>query len=346
MKILVVGAFDFVNFDSGGQPVKTRELYYALQKKYGESNVSYFETEGWKKSFLCKIIKISKDIHNSDAVIMLPAANGVKVLPYLLFFAKRKNTKLFYSVIGGWLSTLLQNKPLLTSMLKKFNGVWVETTSMKSALEKMGFQNIAVVKNFKTLNIIKESDINNDYQYPLRLCTFSRVLEKKGIGDAVKAIIYVNQRFKKVVYTLDIFGPIDEEYADEFAKMQESFPNYIQYKGEAKPNESVEILRNYFALLFPTKFYTEGIPGTIIDAYSAGIPVISSLWRNASDIFISNKTGIGYDFGDYNQFLEILIRVADNPLEMVQMRPNCLKMAYSCSPEIVIKEIKRLIETQ
>ena len=34
--------------------------------------------------------------------------------------------------------------------------------------------------------------------------------------------------------------------------------------------KTVKTLENYYLLLFPTKFRTEGIPGTIIDALSAG----------------------------------------------------------------------------
>jgi hypothetical protein len=57
------------------------------------------------------------------------------------------------------------------------------------------------------------------------------------------------------------------------------------------------VLKDYFALLFPTHFYTEGIPGTVIDAYAAGIPVISAKWESYSDVIDEGVTGIGYKDG-------------------------------------------------
>ena len=47
-KICLIGVFDFVGLATGGQPVKSRELYYALIDKCGEENLSYVETIGWK----------------------------------------------------------------------------------------------------------------------------------------------------------------------------------------------------------------------------------------------------------------------------------------------------------
>lgn len=68
----------------------------------------------------------------------------------------------------------------------------------------------------------------------------------------------------------------------------------------------METLKNYFALVFPTLFYTEGIPGTIIDAYAAGLPVISSKWESYDDVIEDNITGVGYEFGSDDALVEIL----------------------------------------
>lgn len=344
MKILVVGAFDFINYDSGGQPVKTRELFYALQDHYGISNVSYFETNGWQNKLCSRVINLIKSVRKVDVVIILPAVNGIKVLPYILMTSKRRKTKLFYSVIGGWLSKELHNRKLLSFLLKQFNGIWVETSSMKEDLEQMGFANIAVVKNFKRLNLVNNNDFDVSIAYPLRLCTFSRVIEQKGITDAINAVRHINSKKQKDILSLDIYGPIDEGYKDKFLELQHNFPPYIRYMGEAKPNESVEILRNYFALLFPTKFYTEGIPGTIIDAYSAGIPIITSLWKNYADVFINNQTGLGYKFNDYQDFVSKLEIASNDPSILVNMKQNCLTMAYSFTPKNVMTLICNLID--
>ncbi len=55
-------------------------------------------------------------------------------------------------------------------------------------------------------------------------------------------------------------------------------------------------------MLFPTKFKTEGIPGTIIDAYASGLTVVSSIWDNYNEIIDDGITGIGYEIDNYNDF--------------------------------------------
>ena len=44
-------------------------------------------------------------------------------------------------VIGGWLPNFLKKKKGLTKSLKKFDGIYVETSTMKTILEEMGFTN-------------------------------------------------------------------------------------------------------------------------------------------------------------------------------------------------------------
>ncbi len=87
------------------------------------------------------------------------------------------------------------------------------------------------------------------------------------------------------------------------------FPEYIKYKGSVNYDESVETLKNYFALVFPTLFYTEEYLGTIIDAYAAGLPVISSKWESYDDVIEDNITGIGYKFGSDDALVEVLENV-------------------------------------
>lgn len=65
--------------------------------------------------------------------------------------------------------------------------------------------------------------------------------------------------------------------------------------------------------MFPTLFYTEGIPGTIIDAYAAGLPVISSKWESYGDVIEDNVTGIGYEFGSDDALVEVLEMIKSNP---------------------------------
>lgn len=100
-------------------------------------------------------------------------------------------------------------------------------------------------------------------------------MKEKGIEDAINAVKTVNKEAGRIVYTLDIYGQVDSRQTQWFENLKNTFPDYIKYRGLIDYDKSVDVLKNYCVLLFPTHFYTEGIPGTILDAYAAGIPVIS-----------------------------------------------------------------------
>ena len=120
---------------------------------------------------------------------------------------------------------------------------------------------------------------------------------------------------------------------------KKKFSSAIQYKGNAPFDKSVEILSGYFALLFPTQYFTEGIPGTIIDAYAAGVPVISSRWKSFSDVIIDGVTGIGYDFYNNNQLEVLLDEIISNPQKITTLKNACVKKAEEFLPRNAIKPI-------
>ena len=343
-KVLIVGAFDFKTLDTGGQPVKTRELFYGLSERYGENQVDYLETIGWKKHPLNLLLGFKRKAKEVENIIMLPAHNGLFVFSKLLLNSKKKNkNKIFYDVVGGWLSEKTKNNPKLLKRLKEFDGIWAETSLMKKQLNEQGLNNVNIVRNFKNLKSADKKEEKKENSKQLKLCTFSRVMQEKGIEDAVEIVKKINEENDNII-TLDIYGFIADQYKERFEQLKNDFTPEINYKGVVASTDSVETLSKYDALLFPTKFKTEGLPGTIIDAYAAGIPVISARWNSFEDIVEEGKTGIGYKFGDNEELKNAIMWAIENKNKLFEMKDNCRLKAKEFSPEVVIDKIVRLIE--
>lgn len=339
-KLSIIGHYGKDKVFLDGQTVKTKILTEELVRRFGEENVGRIDTYGGKKVLPKLILKTIFALKNSENVIILPAHNGLRVfVPVLNFFNKIFKRKLLYVVIGGWLPRYLQNKKGLAKKLEKFDGIFVETNSMKIALEKMGFTNIKVMPNCKKLRILSEEELVYPTGEPYKLCTFSRVMKEKGIEDAVNAVKAVNQELGRTVYTLDIYGQIDEKQTEWFENLRKDFPNYIKYGGLVPFDQSVEVLKNYFALLFPTRFYTEGIPGTIIDAYSAGVPVISAKWINYDDICIEEKTARSYPLGEEDGLVQVLKQTLKEKEKILEMKKACLQEAKNYTPDSILKKL-------
>ena len=323
-----------------GQIVKTVIITKELEKSFGEKEVLKLDTHGAKIISLLKApFQVIKALKRANNVIIFPAHNGVKIfVPLLVFFRKFfKKRKLHYVVIGGWLPEFLKDKPKLAKKLKKFDYIYVETTTMENALVGQGFENIVVMPNCKNLKILDESELVYPNGVPYRLCTFSRVMKEKGIEDAINAVKTINEKCGRIFYTLDIYGQVDSNQTEWFENLKNDFPEYINYCGLVDADKSVEVLQDYFALLFPTRFYTEGIPGTIIDAYAAGIPVISAKWESFDDVVDGGVTGLGYEFESIDEFKAILLKIADEPKVILNMKRACIEKAKQYLPETALR---------
>ena len=336
--VCVCGHFGLDENLSNGQTIKTKIITDGLKRKIGDEEVNIIDTHGGAKKLLLLPFCVLKMLRKSYNMIMLPAHNGLKIITPVLFFENLIfRRKLHYIVIGGWLPEFIKNKKILSYMLKKFDGIYVKTKKMKNSLEDFGFKNVFLMPNCKDLEIVPLSELKTEFREPFNLCTFSRVMKEKGIEDAIFAVESINKKYGKTVFTLDIYGQVDEGQKQWFEYLKKSFPEYVKYKGTVSFDKSVDVLKNYFALLFPTRFFTEGIPGTIIDAYASGVPVISSKWENFDDIIEEGITGLGYEFSNVEALKTVLERIAENPEIVMTMKKECALKAETLKTENIIK---------
>lgn len=336
-RVCILGHFGHDENLLNGQTIKTKIITKGLIDQLGNEEVQTIDTHDGAKALPKCFLQLGKAFKNSKNIIMLPAQNGVKVFaPIMLFWKMIFHRKLHYIVIGGWLPELLKSNVRLANKLKRFDAIYVETSTMKKALEEQGFENIVILPNCKDLKILREKELVYNTGEPYKLCTFSRVMKEKGIEDAIEAVKKINNEEGRTVFTLDIYGQVDSEQTEWFDNLQKTFPEYVTYGGLVPFDKSVEVLKNYFALLFPTRFYTEGIPGTIIDAYAAGVPVISAKWESFDAVVEEGTVGIGYEFGDLKAIYDVLFQAFNNPKQLLDMKINCLEKAKGYTSEVTI----------
>ena len=337
-KAAVIGHFGLGHVFLDGQTVKTKIITNELQRQLGKEQVLTIDTHGGAKTLLKAPVQVLRALKNSENVLIFPAHNGLRVYAPLLSLLRLffKNRKLHYVVIGGWLPQFLTGRKGLAKILKRFDGIYVETQTMKKALDAQGFSNVCVMPNCKQLTVLTPEELVYPTGTPYKLCTFSRVMREKGIEDAINAVTAVNTQLGYQAFCLDIYGQVDAAQTQWFSDLQRTFPEYIRYGGLVPFDQSVEVLKEYFALLFPTRFYTEGIPGTIIDAYAAGIPVISAKWESYGDIVDEGHTGMGYGFQDVKQLQNILLDAACNATKLLSMKQDCLYKARDYLPESAV----------
>ena len=171
---------------------------------------------------------------------------------------------------------------------------------------------------------------------PVRFCTFSRVAACKGVGDAARAV----ERLcvEGLPCTLDVFGPIDPSYRQAFEQAL-STCSHVFYRGCAAPERGAEAIAAYDALLFPTSWKAEGVPGTVVDALAAGVPIIAARWPYHDEMLVDGVTGLAYPFGHNELLIDAMRRFMKPTTDVGAMRRACMARAAAYAPQAVAPRI-------
>src|SRR5690554_635261 len=320
MKVLVIGYFGYKTNQIDGQTIRTRSIYNLL-KEDSNLNLYFFDTQSFQESKL-RIFKLIKLLVSADVVFNISAHRNLKyLLPLVFLITKVTNKKLNYIAVGGWLFEFLKNKPIHRYMLKKINGVYVQTDNLRLTLKSVNFKNVYLLNNFRPLQFPKVNVVKNNKSETIKLVFMARVHPLKGVNLLFDMEEEINKAGIENVF-IDIYGPVFKDYEEEFtSKLKNS---EIKYRGILAPSEIYDVLQNYDLMLFPTKYYTEGFPGTILDAYISGLLVIATKWLNAEEFVEHGKTGFIVPFDDDEVFIQEVINIAKNPNIITELKKAAL----------------------
>lgn len=336
-KVCIIGHFGNGKKLLNGQTVKTKIITDELICSFGNDQVVMIDTHGGAKALPRCILNIIREIKICENIVIMPAQNGLKILaPLISIINKIYHRKLHYIVVGGWLPDFILNHQNVSRVLKKFDAIYVETNAMLQNLSKSGFKNVLVIPNCKPLKILKESELVYSSLKPYKLCTFSRVMKEKGVEDAVIAVKNINERFGCIVFELDIYGQVELSQIEWFNHLLETFPSYIKYRDAIDFEKSTDVLKNYYALLFPTFYEGEGFAGTLIDAFAAGVPVVCSDWKYNCEI-VNSKVGEIHKHNDTDDLERVLSRIANENQTWNLKKKNCLNRAIEYLPSNALK---------
>lgn len=335
-EICILGAFAFRSPYYDGQTIKTRNLLSLLQNK--GVDVSYFDTQDLKFNRF-SIIKLLRKIITCKTLYYLPAQNNLEYLfPIIYLISILSKTKIQYFVVGGWLVEFLHDKPAHRKKLSKIGGIHCETRFMKDALEKKyNFNNVDVFPNFRVSDFMPTP---YHEEGKLKLVFLARVVKMKGIDTIFSLCEKIRDECLSDNITIDFYGP-RQDYENDKDGSKEFFDNNIQkfnfakYCGTLSPSNINSTLEKYDVMLLPTHYYTEGLPGSILDAYMSGIPIIVTKWKYATEFVEDGKSGIIIPFEDDGTALfEAVIKLYKNYDILRYMKNEAKKKWHDYSEEV------------
>ncbi len=337
--ITIIGAFGYRRQQIDGQTVKTR-LFKDRLSALSNKKIEFCDTLDFRRNFLKLFFEVWSRFRNSSVVFILPGINGLKMLPVYLWWKKRYGNDLRCIAVGGWLPDLLKHDTKLKENMKHLSRVYVQALGMKNKLNALGLENVIVMPNSRYFEA-KEYNIKQNYNEnkPLRIVFFARVTPEKGIDLAIEAVKQINTEIQYPI-SLDVYGLIMDHYRSEFKKTIIEHSEFVKYLGILSPHAEnlYDILSSYDCMVFPTIYPGEGFPGTIVDSFIAGLPVLVSDWKYNSEFIKHKKTGYLFKPKDLNGLKEAILFLHFNRDKIPFMRQACLEESKKYHSDQIIRQ--------
>jgi len=260
-----------------------------------------------KEAFSCfsAILKKSRDV---DLISFWASYNGSLFFSPLVWLAAKKagipwQVRRFGSGMRKSWEEMGPFEKILTKFLfHKADQILLETKTALGELKK----NFPQTKfgwhgNFRPI----PSGVEHVFKKTCRRFVFlGKIIPEKGVEEIIQAA----GRFPPGEIEVGLYGTLTGAYLElNF----ESFRN-LSYCGIASPDSIPELLSGFDALLLPTRYYREGYPGVILEAYMAGIPVITSDMPSLKEI-VDARSGILVKANAPNELYEAMRLLTSNP---------------------------------
>ena len=114
----------------------------------------------------------------------------------------------------------------------------------------------------------------------------------------------------------------------------------INYKGflDVSVEDGYKQLSEYDVLLFPTYFKGEGFPGTLLDVFIAGVPVIASDFHANGEVLVDGYNGLLIPPKDAVALSTAMNRLISDIDLRKKLRKNAILTAREYDVEMILDE--------
>lgn len=127
----------------------------------------------------------------------------------------------------------------------------------------------------------------------VRLLTIARLIEKKGVQYAVRAVADVLKRYSNIEYTIVGDGPVKNTLEGLIEGLNAG--NNIRLLGWRHQEEIIELMRHTDVLIAPSVVSgdgdEEGIPVVLMEALAQGMPVLSTRHSGIPELVQDGESG-------------------------------------------------------
>ena len=290
-----------------GTTVLVEQLIHQLEE-HEQVNVAVIETGSIRGNGLLGIFKFAKVILSifmesirADGITMhLNPLAFSKLGPFAVTFCWIFRTTLIVRLFGG--QDFRDFKGLNSTLFK-----WVanhatyylaETHRLIDSAKQAGIKNIVWYPNSRPR---PKTEIRKRER--CRRFVFAGLVKP---SKGVPLMLEIQDKLPTDV-TIDVYGPFFDGMSETDFRTDSS----VRYCGIIPSGGAIDKFQDYDALILPTHWEGEGHPGVILEAYHAGIPVITTNWRDIPEI-VDEESGILISPKAPNELLAAIVDLVEN----------------------------------
>ena len=110
-----------------------------------------------------------------------------------------------------------------------------------------------------------------------------------------------------------------------------------------KSEEINGVIWEYDLQLFPTKYRTEGFPGSILDAFYAGVPTLSAQWYSGREVINDGVDGILFEQFDYSDMEKKLTDLCNDPDLLNRLKEGARLRGEQYDGEKIVREMLSVV---
>lgn len=252
--------------------------------------------------------------------------------------AKRYGKKVVCHIHGGAFKTYREsNKEFVDKILQQSDAIVALSEYWKQFFtEEVGLNNVFVIKNI----IPKPEQKKVIHEDKLHLLFLGFITEAKGIFDLIETINANKETWKdRVVLHIGGNGKV-EKLKELIAKY--GLENTVIYEGWVSGDKKAELLSQADGFILPS--YTEGLPISILEAMSYGLPILSTPVGSIPEIIKDGENGFLFEPKDCKNMANCINMLLNDKSLVTLISGKNISVAQNYLPDAVEHELCKLYE--
>jgi len=225
--------------------------------------------------------------------------------------------------------------------LNKFTCHIIQSERMTNKLISLGLNNVRYVPNCKKYFQVDDKTPQKEWLNPVcfKFVYLGRITKSKGVDLLLNVIKRLNDTFYEDKFSVDFYGIIEHSFKSEFDNYVSLLQN-VKYRGPLplQSKHGYDTLSKYHLMLFPTHHKSEGVAGVFIDAFIAGIPVLTTKWNCNEEIIIDGFNGIIIPANNEDALYERMKKILDKKIDLNIIAQGSKKSFEKYRSDVVISE--------